>query len=67
MAPRRRQGDRNGGSDAVARSKQTRETIVNVKEVALWVITRLAEGGLPVIGKALVAGAVGWAARYFWG
>jgi len=51
----------------VARSKQTRETIVNVKEVALWVITRLAEGGLPVIGKALAAGAVGWAARYFWG
>ena len=66
MAPKRGR-NLNGGSDALARQMQKRDTIVNVRSAALWVITRLAEGGLPVIGKALAAGAVGWAARYFWG
>ena len=45
---------------------QKRDTIVNVRSAALWVITRLAEGGLPVIGKAIAGGAVALAARYFW-
>ena len=66
MAPKRGR-NQNGGSDALARSMQKRDTIVNVRGAALWVITRLAEGGLPVIGKAIAAAAVGWAARYFWG
>jgi len=52
------------------RRKQARDKIVNngwrgQSWAALkWIVLRLAEGGLPVLGKAIAVGAAGFLARW---
>lgn len=52
----------------MARSERKRERIVNAGgRIALWIALKLAEGGLPVVGKALAGGAVALALRWWLG
>lgn len=52
----------------MSRHNQNRDTIVNAAwRGGLWIALKLAEGGLPVIGKALAGGAVAVALRWWLG
>lgn len=66
--PRADRRTRNGDQNALSRHNQNRDTIVNAAwRGGLWIALKLAEGGLPVIGKALAGGAVAVALRWWLG
>lgn len=50
---------------AHARLLRKRENIVNRRSHTLWVIQRIAEGALPVIGKAIAGGVVALVLRWW--
>ncbi len=48
--------------------RRPRDKILNAAgRVSLWIVMKLAEGGLPVIGKAAAGGAVAVALRWWIG